>query len=177
MVKKLDVKKVITQDYLKSVVSYNPIDGSFVWKFRTDVDPEWNKRWAGKRAGSKMSHGYYRVCINYTAYTGHALAWFYMTGEWPTYEVDHINMDRADNRFCNLRLANQYQNSNNRGKNRNNTSGHKCVFWHKKAGKWTVTIVVNGEKIYLGLYESLDKAVEVSRAAIHKYSGEFARAA
>ena len=48
-----------------------------------------------------------------TDYVAHRLAWLYMTGEWPRHEIDQINLDRSDNRFCNLRPANRSQNSAN----------------------------------------------------------------
>ena len=37
--------------------------------------------------------------------------------------VDHINRDRADNRLCNLRWVNSFENSQNRSTPRTNTSG------------------------------------------------------
>lgn len=93
------------------------------------------------------------------------------TGE----EVDHINMDRIDNRISNLRVATKQQNLFNRSKNRNNTSGHKGVVWHKAACKWMATINVMYKQIYLGLFDDINEAALAYQTAAKKYHGEFAR--
>jgi HNH endonuclease len=47
-------------------------------------------------------------------YRAGRLAWLYMTGEWPKNQIDHINRDKADNRFCNLRDVTQTENMRNK---------------------------------------------------------------
>jgi hypothetical protein len=48
-----------------------------------------------------------------------------MTGEWPKTQIDHINLDKADNRWCNLREATQSQNFANTRILASNGSGFK----------------------------------------------------
>ncbi|MFW4291481.1 HNH endonuclease [Salmonella enterica subsp. enterica serovar Paratyphi C] len=46
--------------------------------------------------------GYIRIYINKKWYLAHRLAWLYVTGKWPINVIDHINRNKADNRFINL---------------------------------------------------------------------------
>ena len=90
-------------------------------------------------------------------------------------EVDHINLDKLDNRRCNLRLATAAQNQRNRPAYSTNTSGYKGVMWHKGANKWRARIVCGGKKHSLGLYESKELAYEAYCNAAKQMHGEFAR--
>jgi hypothetical protein len=77
--------------------------------------------------------GYRRRTIDKTLYLGHRLAWFYMTGEWPQHEIDHIAKpnvtpeeawaNKSDNRWCNLGEATRGQNMANSIKRKDNKSG------------------------------------------------------
>lgn len=51
-------------------------------------------------------------------------------------EVDHINSNGLDNRRANLRAASKSENQRNRGKNSNNTTGYKGVYFNRQTGKW-----------------------------------------
>lgn len=67
--------------------------------------------------------------------------------------VDHINtLSKNDNRKTNLRQATQQENTMNRIRPSNNTSGKKGVSFDKYTGKWVAYISFNHEHIYLGRY-------------------------
>jgi hypothetical protein len=51
-------------------------------------------------------------------------------------DVDHINRIRDDDRIENLRWATKQENQENRGMNKNNTSGFKNINWHKSKKRW-----------------------------------------
>lgn len=51
----------------------------------------------------------------------------FIIGAQPGEMVDHINRDRADNRRTNLRIVGHKESVENRGLNRNNTTGIKGV--------------------------------------------------
>lgn len=87
--------------------------------------------------------------------------------------VDHINHNTLDNRRCNLRIANQSEQSMNQGIQCNNTSGITGVSWKKKIGKWQAQIGHNGKTIYLGVFDELEDAKKVRREAEIKYFGEY----
>ena len=77
---------------------------------------------------------------------------------WPRTDMDHVNGDRADNRWCNLREATQSQNQANTSMRADNISGYKGVCWHKGHRKWTAKIQVSGERRYLGYFDTPERA-------------------
>jgi hypothetical protein len=89
--------------------------------------------------------------------------------------VDHINGNTLDNRKINLRICSTKENIRNCKMRKNNKSGFKGVYWDKKIKKWRANICVNRKTIYLGLYESPEKASIIYWEAAKKYFGEFAR--
>ena len=80
----------------------------------------------------------------------HHFVWILKTGEEPTLSIDHIDIDKSNNQYCNLRLATSQQQSQHQGKRKNNTSGyigvchyHQVDNRHKKPWSkdyWRVSI-------------------------------------
>lgn len=88
-------------------------------------------------------------------------------------EVDHINHNPSDNRRENLRVVSTAQNQMNTVINKNNTSGIKGVNWDKGCNKWRVRISINGERLTLGYYNTLEEAAQARCDAELKYYGEY----
>ena len=89
--------------------------------------------------------------------------------------VDHINHDTLDNRECNLRVSKISDNLENRkGRNSNNKSGYRNVFWNSAISKWSVSLCKNYKRIDLGDYDDVDEAGRVAEAGRQKYYGKFA---
>lgn len=88
-------------------------------------------------------------------------------------EIDHINLNKNDNRKINLRTCTHQQNNCNKKESKYNTSGHRGVQWEKRYNKWRARISVNGKDIHLGLFEDYDNAVAARTAAEEKYYKEF----
>jgi hypothetical protein len=164
-----DVPLVSHEELLK-ILDYNPESGKFTWCcFKGPKAP------AGSSAGViDRATGYYVITINYRIYRAHRLAWFYMKGEWPSI-IDHIDSDRKNNKWNNLRLATTSQNAQNVGLTRRNKSGLKGAFWHKLEKTWVSAIRVNNKPIWLGTFGTAEEAHEAYCAAADKYFGEFAR--
>jgi hypothetical protein len=103
-----------------------------------------------------------------------------MTGNWPKYQIDHINLKRADNRWINLREATHGQNVQNSSLRKNNTTGFKGVskLSHKCKLKrpFRARITVNNREIILGVFSTAEEAHTAYLAAAKKHYGEFARA-
>jgi hypothetical protein len=166
---------MITQEYLKSAVHYDPETGVFTWLSRPDKELAWNNKLAGKIAGWDKD-GYRQIAINNKKFYSHRLAWLYMTGKMPR-EIDHIDMDKSNNKFANLREVTSVQNQLNRRKHRDNKSGYKGVFFSSQKRKWQARIAVNKKDFHLGFFKTPELAHAAYCKAAKKYHGEFARVA
>jgi len=89
--------------------------------------------------------------------------------------IDHINMDKLDNRKSNLRFATNAENHANRGLNKNNSSGYKGVIFDESRRKWRAFIHVGGRSIFLGRFKKKDDAATAYNKAAENYFGNFAR--
>lgn len=119
-------------------------------------------------------NGYSGIMFEGRAVYAHRLAFFLMTGKWPLQQVDHINGDKKDNRWINLREASASQNKANENRRSTNTSGLKGVSWHKKAEKWRAYIGATGE--HLGLFDCRAAAHFAYLVEADKRYGAFAHA-
>lgn len=161
---------VVTHERLLALLWYDPATGVFYWR----------ERQPGCRpdlvAGTldKMN-GYTRIKINARLYKTHRLAWLYVTGEWPTHEIDHRNGIRHDNQFSNLRPATRLENSRNVKRRVDNSSGVKGIYWDKKSEQWCARIKIRGRNEPLGLFSSLEQAAAAYARAACVYFGDFAR--
>jgi hypothetical protein len=158
----------LTYERLRELLLYDPDTGHFVWL----VAP-CNKVVAGSRAGTAKSNGYRQLSIDGVKYREHIVAWFYVTGEWPPYDLDHRNGIRHENYFTNLRCATEWQNTLNRVVRRDNLCGFKGV--HKKGSRWRARITVNGARLFLGSFNTPEEAHTAYCAAADVHFGEFAR--
>lgn len=141
-------------------ISYDPVTGIFTAKVSA------GRRKAGDVLGYVKADGYRLVQFNGKWKYAHRLAWFFMTGEWPKAEIDHINGARDDNRFANLREATRSQNMMN--------SAKRGVCFHKRQGKWTASIRVNGKRTHIGTFASEAAALAAYDRTAKVMHGDFA---
>ena len=87
---------------------------------------------------------------------------------------DHIDRNELNNLESNLRPATASENSQNRKRNSNNTSGVIGVGWDKNCQKWVARIKIQGHSIYLGSFINKDEAIITRLKAEQKYFKEFA---
>lgn len=153
---------------LKTSLEYNPETGAFIWL----LDNGGNVK-AGDVAGTENDSGYIRIDVLGKQYPAQRLAWLYMTGNWPSLQIDHVNLNKSDNKWINLREATPSQNKLNAGVRADNVSGFKGV---KKSGrKWMARCTRNGERIYLGIFDTPEMASIAYQQFAKKYHGEFFR--
>jgi len=131
----------------------------------------------GERCDRRYGNGYHRVWVNADGVRGyflaHRIAFVLMTGQWPVALVDHINREKNDNRWINLRQATVAENGRNAGLRSNNTSGYRGVSWDPSGKKWRARIFVNYKCIFLGSFSSEAEAYEAYKSAALRMHGEF----
>lgn len=85
---------------------------------------------------------------------------------------DHKNHNTLDNQEHNLRNSTRSQNAMNKGKQSNNTSGYKGVFFN--GHKWYARIGAGEKYIYLKTWNTPEEAARAYDEAAKMYHGEFA---
>ena len=89
--------------------------------------------------------------------------------------VDHIDGDKANNHYENLRWATHTENMRNRTKHSTSSSVYKGVSFRKQSNKWVVHINVDGKTQHVGLFANEREAAEAYNAAAIEHYGEFAK--
>lgn len=153
----------LTADFVRHLLHYDPMTGVWTW-----MNPlPHSKVRPGDIAGRIKSDGRRQLRIASGFYYSSRLAWLYMTGTWPTDQIDHVNRLKSDDRWGNLREASQSQNSFNRG-------------WAEQSGPMRgirehgkqFRVDIGGQ--YLGLHETLAEAIAVRDSALERLAGKFA---
>jgi hypothetical protein len=168
------MKNELTYSRLREVLHYDPATGIFTWLVATSrrIKP-------GYIAGRVDSKGYAAIKIDHQTYRSHRLAFLYQTGSWPIAEIDHINGERANNAWCNLRQATRTQNVHNTCVRSDNKVGLKGVTLHgpktRYKAKYRAIITVAGKQRHIGSFMTPEEAHAAYVAAATELFGEFAR--
>jgi hypothetical protein len=165
------VSPLITIDQLKTFLHYDQATGLFTWR----VNRPGGKGRIGVVAGTKNKNGYIQISVAMRLYMAHRLAWLYMTGEWPKGQIDHIDMNKTNNKFDNLRVASMAQNQANTRVRKSNKSGFKGVYLDKKTNKWISRIRIPGHRILLGYFDTASAAGAAYAEVAKSHFGEFSR--
>jgi hypothetical protein len=147
----------LTAARLREVLHYCPDTGGFTWRFsRRGVK-------AGSVAGSvSKEQGYRYICVDRRSYLAHRLAWLYMNGEWPAEQVDHKFGIRDDNRWSELRAANNTFNRQNMraARHDNKSAGLLGVSIQRGNGdaRYRARITTNGVEQLIGRFDTAEAA-------------------
>ena len=130
---------------------------------------DWNKQkdcyWIKNRGGYATS------CKNHKTIIFHRII---MGTNNSKIQVDHINGNKLDNRKQNLRICSNQENSFNKNKNSNNSSGYKGVYFDKERNKWRSSIQFNGKSIKSSKrYDTPEEAYEWYVQKSNELFGDF----
>ena len=129
---------------------------------------------------SKASHGYLTVGLSKKGVAKTHCIHKLLAQEWVANPdekkcVDHIDGDKLNNHWENLRWATKTENNRNRAKRVNATSSYYGVSWSKTSNKWLAQISIEGKRTNLGTYTSGKEAAHVFNMAAIEHYGEYAR--
>lgn len=153
---------MITQKKLKEQLHYDAKTGLFTWKKAHDA------RRVGKTAGWLCRKGYRHFRIQGETVKAHRMAFVYMGLDIPD-QVDHINHDRDDNRWGNLRIATQNINMGNKKIYKNNKSGFHGVYWRADRKMWVSSVQFRKKRVNLGQYAEKQDAINAVEIAHKEY--------
>lgn len=161
----------ITPELCRQLLRYEPETGKLFWLPRpremfatVGGSKMWHTRFCGREAfTAKNGKGYHQGGIFYRIIDAHLVIWAIVNGEWPTLHIDHVNGDKADNRWRNLREVTNAENLKNKPLYKNNSSGHSGIY--REGGKWSARMFANGTTIRLGNFNNLADAVKARRQA------------
>lgn len=147
----------LTHQRLLQLLNYNPETGEFTWAIRVQY------RKIGHPVGGKRRDGYFQIQLDGEKFLQHRLAWFYVHGKMPDFEIDHEDRDPSNNRIKNLRIATKKQQNGNAKVRSDSVSGIRGV--RLLYGKWQARIKLNEKRVTLGRYNSKEEAQDAYRKA------------
>jgi hypothetical protein len=160
----------LTAERLREVLYYNSDTGAFTFQISV------GNKVKGSEANCKLdskANTYTTIAIDKERYLAHRLAWLYQTGQWPSKFIDHIDGDKSNNRWSNLREASASENKCNIKARSDNQLGLKGV--SPCGNKYRAVIHWQGKQINLGVFGTSEEAYEVYKIASKQYHGEFGR--
>lgn len=158
---------------LQELLSYDPGTGALCWRHRGLQ--WWDTRYAGTAAGALKPEGYRQVRLDGGRWYAHVIAYTLAAGAWPAGDVDHVDLDKTNNRISNLRPASRRENEGNKPLRKDNKLRVKGV--QVCPGGFRTRIRAHGRRIFLGVYDTPEEASAAYERAARKHFGEFARAA
>jgi len=158
-----------TKERILEQYDYDPDTGVFTWK-KDGINPLVR---IGARAGKTCPDGYRSLSVGCLRFQASWVAWFLSTGEWPKSEIDHVNHDRGDDRFCNLREATRSQNCGYKRSLVGNANGYRGIKM-QSSGRFLAVICVRRKELCLGTYDTAEQAALIYDAAAKEHFGQFA---
>lgn len=148
----MQVRIDLTQDKLKERLIYIPETGEWFWK---------NGPRKGKRAGSIKQHGYRAIDLDSKRYYSARLAFLYMTGSFPKYTTDHIDRNRSNDKWSNLRDATRTEQMFNQNKRKCRNPRNKNLpkgVMRNGSGYMVMLTIENKKRRYFGTFRTLEEA-------------------
>ena len=138
---------------------YDPLTGQFT------------RRDNGRLVGYVHKSGYVKITLLGKEHRAHRLAFLYIEGRMPK-NIDHVNTNKADNRWCNLRECSHLENMQNQKIRSSNESGYRGVRYYARLNKYVARIRIGGKLKHIGYFDTLEQAVEAyqdMKVAMHPF--------
>jgi hypothetical protein len=142
----------LTQEIVRKLLHYDPETGLLFWRKNSKL-----------AFNTLTQKGYLKGQLYKRTYFSHRIIWLWMTGNWPNEQIDHINHNRKDNRFLNLREVTNKENHKNRKINPRNKTGINGVSWCKRENKWRVQVRNMNKNIHIGYFDTKEEAQRVRK--------------
>ena len=157
---------MLTASRLHKVLAYNPKTGIFRWKAAAH-----GPFMPGDVAGTLHRSMYRSIRVDGRLYHSGRLAWLYMKGRWPKYQIHCINGDPSDIRWANLiEITHSQRRALYSAQGKLGVKG-VCV----RRGRYIAEIKARGQKRYLGTFNTLEEASAAYAKAAEKAFGSCAR--
>lgn len=147
-------------EYVREWLHYEEDTGFLFWKKSSNH----GTRKVGRRAGRSVCNGYFVIKLMGKSFRVHRIIFLIKEGRFP-YIIDHINRDRGDNRWSNLREVNNRENCFNRTLSKRNKTGITGIYFLKPEEVYTVTY----GNIFVGMSKSLFEAACMRKSEELKY--------
>jgi hypothetical protein len=164
---------MLTREQILSVLDYYPDSGFFVWRVSR------GKVRAGVVAGTIQTGGggrskdykYLALKLFGKQYAAHRIAYYLMTGAWPSKDVqiDHKDGSTFNNAWSNLEAKTHTENQWNRTVQRNNRLGLRGV--RPDGQRFRASIQAHGKRVHLGCFETPEEAAAAYAQARKIYHG------
>lgn len=149
-----------SREFLLREFNYDPNTGVFTHAYYKS-----GRAVKDQVAGTVNNKGYRMLRCQDIMISASRAAWLIVTGDDPAdYIVDHIDRNKQNNAFSNLRLATDNTNQWNRG----------ARGWHKKNNRYAACIRHFGKLIHIGTFDTAEQAQQAYRAKALELRGEYA---
>ena len=145
----MDIKELPSLEELKRKYSYDPETGLLTSKAKHTV------------ITAKNCKGYIVVRINLKEFMAHRVIWKLMTGEDPGSDlIDHINQNKSDNTWSNLR----------RQDHSGNLVNNSSPCYRRHGNRWVARVGYKGKlvlyKYFVEEQDAIDAVKEVKKALL-----------
>lgn len=151
--------KRLTAKRARELLEYDEFSGALRWRLNVG-----SRARQGRDAGTQCEDGYIRIRVDGEQMLAHRLIWLMHYGVWPTWQIDHKNRRRNDNRICNLQDVASRLNQQNMKKRADNATGFTGVD-ERTPRRFRAQITHKGKTYACGVFDTPELAHEAYQKA------------